>query len=106
MNESQEDGNEAALAAVLVASEELPEGSIAIRGYDFNGGRELDGLLRSFKSTGLQATALGRAIDEVNAMLDWRVDPGELAVEGAVLVAAIDVFLVPPPPLSAALQCK
>jgi deoxyhypusine synthase len=82
MNESQEDGNEAALAAVLVASEELPEGSIAIRGYDFNGGRELDGLLRSFKSTGLQATALGRAIDEVNAMLDWRVDPGELAVEG------------------------
>jgi deoxyhypusine synthase len=81
MNEAE--GNEAALAAVLVTSEELPEGSIAIRGYDFNEGRELDGLLGSFKSTGLQATALGRAIDEVNAMLDWRVDPNEVDVEGA-----------------------
>ncbi len=74
--------NEDALAAVLVASEELPEGSIAIRGYDFNEGRELDGLLQSFKSTGLQATALGRAIDEVNAMLDWRVDPSEMEADG------------------------
>ena len=71
-------GNETALEAVLVPSEELPAGSIAIRGYDFNDGRDLDGLLSSFKSTGLQATALGRAIDEVNAMLDWRVDPSEL----------------------------
>lgn len=67
------DDNSEALHAVLVPSEELPRDSIPIRGHDFNDGKDLDSILKSFKSTGLQATALGRAIDEVNAMLDWRV---------------------------------
>ena len=71
-------GNEAALEAVLVPSEQLPEGSIAIRGHDFNAGRDIDSLLSSFASTGLQASNLGKAIDEVNAMLNWRVDPTEV----------------------------
>jgi len=69
--------NQTALEAVLVPSEQLPEGSVPIRGHDFNDSRDIDSLLASFASTGLQATALGRAIEEVNSMLDWRVDPHE-----------------------------
>ena len=69
---SHEDNSDA-LHAVLVPSEELPEDSIPIRGHDFNIGRDIDSVMQSFKGTGLQATALGRAIDEVNSMLAWRV---------------------------------
>lgn len=77
---SKEDNTDA-LHAVLVPSEELPDDSIPIYGHDFNHGRDIDTILGAFKATGLQATALGRAIDEVNAMLDWRVplDDGDLS---------------------------
>ena len=68
--------------AVLVPSEELPADSVPIRGHDFNHGRNIDDIMESFKGTGLQATALGRAVDEVNSMLDWRVPESELEGEG------------------------
>ena len=55
--------------AVLVASEELPENAQKIRGHDFNQGRDLDSLMESMLYTGLQATALGQAIEEVNRMV-------------------------------------
>lgn len=54
---------------MLVPSEELPQDAPTIRGYDFNEGRDLDGLLESMLRTGLQATALGQAINEVNRMV-------------------------------------
>ena len=57
--------------AVLVPSEQLPEDAPTIRGYDFNQGCDLDGLLESMMRTGLQATALGQAIHEVNRMVGW-----------------------------------
>ena len=86
--------NQTALEAVLVPSEQLPEGSVPIRGHDFNDSRDIDSLLASFASTGLQATALGRAIEEVNSMLDWRVDPHEReeadGVDGADGVDRVD----------------
>lgn len=50
-------------------SEELPADAPTIRGYDFNQGRDLDGLLESMLRTGLQATALGQAVNEVNRMV-------------------------------------
>lgn len=78
---SHED-NADALHAVLVPSEELPGDSIPICGHDFNKGRDIDSIMQSFKGTGLQATALGRAIDEVNAMLDWRVSQDDCEVSG------------------------
>ncbi|EFN58581.1 hypothetical protein CHLNCDRAFT_19955 [Chlorella variabilis] len=59
--------------AVLVPSEQLPEDAPTIRGYDFNQGCDLDGLLESMMRTGLQATALGQAIHEVNRMIRWRL---------------------------------
>jgi hypothetical protein len=65
----------AAKQAVLVPSEQLPEDAPTIRGYDFNQGCDLDGLMESMLRTGLQATALGQAIAEVNRMVRRRRRP-------------------------------
>lgn len=46
-----------------------------IRGYDFNKGRELDGIMECMLTTGFQATALGQAIHEVNRMVSLRAAP-------------------------------
>lgn len=70
-----------ALQAVLMPSEALPSGSVLIRGYEFGKGEcTLDALMSSMLSTGLQASALGQAVVEVNRMvrkLGWRVWPCE-----------------------------
>ncbi|KAL4457617.1 hypothetical protein ABPG75_012482 [Micractinium tetrahymenae] len=73
---------ETAAQAVLVPSEQLPEDAPTIRGHDFNDGCDLDTLLGSMLRTGLQATALGQAINEANRMIRWRLadeplQPGE-----------------------------
>jgi len=57
--------------AVLGESEEMPEGSIPVKGYDFNQGVDLDAVLKSFATTGFQASNFGMAVDEVNKMLAW-----------------------------------
>ena len=71
------DTYDAFLQAVLVKSQAMPAGSEEIRGHDFNESREIDDIMEAFKTTGLQAMALGKAVDEVNRMLNWRV-PAEL----------------------------
>eukprot|EP00890_Picochlorum_soloecismus_P006772 jgi/Picsp_1/91/NSC_00091-R1_deoxyhypusine synthase len=78
----QTDANkpEIAAQAVLVKSEELPSGSVQIRGHDFNHGSSIDDVMESFSRTGLQATSLGRAVDVVNSMLSWRVPIEQQAV--------------------------
>jgi len=45
--------------------------SQVVQGYDFNNGVDYDALLDSFVTTGFQAMNLGRAIEEVRAMLKW-----------------------------------
>ena len=50
-------------------SEQLPEDAVIIHGWDFNQGNTIDGVLGSMLQTGLQATALGQAINEVNRMV-------------------------------------
>lgn len=65
----------------MVPSEELPEDAIQIRGYDFNSGSNLDELMKSMMYTGLQATALGQAVLEVNRMLSWRLSDEPLAAQ-------------------------
>jgi deoxyhypusine synthase len=85
------------LQAVLVPSERLPDDAVAIRGHDFNHGSDLDALLSSMYRTGLQATALGQAIAEVNRMLDWRLShEAVLAVDDPC----------PDPDARAATRCK
>ncbi|KXS09880.1 Deoxyhypusine synthase [Gonapodya prolifera JEL478] len=48
---------------------------VTVRGYDFNNGVNWDGILSSMVTTGFQATSMGRAIEEVNSMLDHRFAP-------------------------------
>ncbi len=82
-----------ATAAVLIKSEDLPEGTpqvakslnaawisplltlpppllhCKVRGYDFNIGVDFDKLMQSYAYTGFQATSVGLAIDEINRMV-------------------------------------
>lgn len=53
---------------MLVITEETPT-SPTVVGYDWNTGRDLDGLMESMMRTGFQATCLGQAIHEVNRMV-------------------------------------
>eukprot|EP00750_Incisomonas_marina_P028082 INCI638.1.p1 GENE.INCI638.1~~INCI638.1.p1 ORF type:complete len:441 (-),score=100.69 INCI638.1:728-2050(-) len=64
-------------AAVLVESEDMPEGSQICSGYDFNAGVNYDALFGSLATHGFQATNLGLAINEVNRMLKWRLSDRE-----------------------------
>lgn len=57
-------------AVLLRVVESIPDTPV-IRGYDFNTGRDLDGLMASMLTTGFQATALGQAVNEVNRMVGW-----------------------------------
>jgi hypothetical protein len=55
--------------AVLTPSVPLPAGTPVIRGWDFNNGACLDGIMAAMLTTGCQATALGQAVNEVNRMV-------------------------------------
>lgn len=61
---------ELATGAVLSRSEELPEGTTVVRGYDFEDGKvDYDDLLSSYAATGFQASNFGKAIEIVNNMV-------------------------------------
>jgi deoxyhypusine synthase len=55
--------------AVLVHSGPLPVDPVEICGYDFNNGIDFSGLLKSFYTTGFQATNFAQAVDEINRMV-------------------------------------
>eukprot|EP01063_Lacrimia_lanifica_P017695 TRINITY_DN24720_c0_g1_i1.p1 TRINITY_DN24720_c0_g1~~TRINITY_DN24720_c0_g1_i1.p1 ORF type:complete len:366 (+),score=134.48 TRINITY_DN24720_c0_g1_i1:75-1172(+) len=59
-----------AVEAVLVPCDEIPEGD-TVTGPDVTQG--LGVTLDAYRTTGYQATNLGNAIEEVNAMLRWRM---------------------------------
>ncbi|EJD53497.1 Deoxyhypusine synthase [Auricularia subglabra TFB-10046 SS5] len=72
----------AASAAVLVQSEPLPDDAVTVQGPSFDAPLGLQEFLRSYERIGFQATSLGRAIDIVNKMRNWRLsdeplDPDE-----------------------------
>ena len=70
MAEVSNDGNLAsAHSAVFKKSESLEGKSIKIEGYDFNQGVNYPQLLKSFVSTGFQASNLGDAIQVINQMV-------------------------------------
>ncbi|XP_037648648.1 deoxyhypusine synthase [Sebastes umbrosus] len=66
-----------ALEAILKTSCELPEDLTKIRGYDFNQGADLQAVMKSFISTGFQASSMGQAIQEINLMIEKRLEPVE-----------------------------
>ncbi|KAL2076539.1 hypothetical protein ACEWY4_027867 [Coilia grayii] len=68
--------------AVLKESSALPEDMRRIRGYDFNQGVDQHALLQSFLTTGFQASSFGLAVQEVNNMIEKRLEPVEKEGEG------------------------
>lgn len=61
-----------ATEAVLKPSCDLPEDLPKIRGYDFNQGVDFQAVLKSYLTTGFQASSLGLAIQEINHMVkNW-----------------------------------
>ncbi|XP_042200656.1 deoxyhypusine synthase isoform X1 [Callorhinchus milii] len=64
-----------ALGAVLKRSEAIPEGTPQVRGYDFNKGLDYPALLQSYLTTGYQATNLGLAVEQINAMIEAKLEP-------------------------------
>jgi len=55
------------------------EGGEEVKGYDFNNGVNYDEVFKTYKHTGIQATALGKAIDIVNSMIKWRLSDEPIA---------------------------
>ncbi|KAK3826241.1 MAG: deoxyhypusine synthase [Linnemannia elongata] len=67
-------------AAVFVTSTEMPKDSIVIKGPDFNQTVTLDSLLSTFITSGFQASAIGKAIEIINEMRQWRLSDDPLPV--------------------------
>lgn len=70
-----------AIKAVTVKSEKL-ECKDIIKGYDFNNGVNYSQMFSNYKVMGFQATALGKSIEIINKMINWRlshdpIDPEE-----------------------------
>eukprot|EP00889_Picochlorum_renovo_P000302 jgi/Picre1/27332/NNA_000301.t1 len=78
---SPSSGPDLATQAVLVPSEELPADSVPIRGHDFNHGRDIDGIWSLSRERDSKRRRFGRAVDEVNSMLDWKVPESEVDEE-------------------------
>eukprot|EP00063_Salmo_salar_P083329 XP_014058164.1 PREDICTED: deoxyhypusine synthase-like [Salmo salar] len=66
-----------AMDAVLMPSMALPDDMPRIKGYDFNQGVDHHALLQSFLTTGFQASSVAHAIQEINKMIEKRLEPLE-----------------------------
>lgn len=60
-----------AMEAVLKPSCDLPEDMPKIKGYDFNQGVDHQAVLKSYLTTGFQASRFGLAVQEINNMVRW-----------------------------------
>jgi len=88
------DAGTTAEGIVLCGSESMPAGTPVVRGPDFNDpavAGSLDGLMGSFATMGFQATALAAAVDEVNALLNWRLsdEPAKASDDDALRDPAV-----------------
>ncbi|KAJ3124817.1 hypothetical protein HK098_000857 [Nowakowskiella sp. JEL0407] len=62
-----------AIEAVLVHSQIPSNITEKAEGYDFNKGVNYEELLKSYYRTGFQATEFGKAVNEINRMINWRL---------------------------------
>ena len=64
-------------SAVLGESASMPEGSVPCKGHDFNSDDpqkcDMDAIMKSFLTTGFQATNVGLAVEQIQAMRSWRL---------------------------------
>ncbi|CRK95461.1 CLUMA_CG008930, isoform A [Clunio marinus] len=68
---------ELAKDAVLQESIPLPENTPVVKGYDWSHGINYNEILKTYKNSGFQATNFGKAVDEINKMLETRKTPLE-----------------------------
>ncbi|KAF8138522.1 Deoxyhypusine synthase [Boletus edulis] len=66
-------------AAVLKRSEPLPGTAVPVQGPDFDKSLSLQDLLGRYDTIGFQATSLGKAIEIVNRMRNWRLSDEPLS---------------------------
>ncbi|KAK0156399.1 Deoxyhypusine synthase [Merluccius polli] len=69
-----------AMEAVLKQSADILLDMPKIRGYDFNKGVDHRALLQSYMTTGFQASNMGLAINEINRMIEKRLQMEEVEV--------------------------
>lgn len=72
----EDDYGKTAEGLVMIGSESMPAGTPVVCGPNFDDpaiATSLDALLGSFATMGFQATTLSCAIDEINALLNWRL---------------------------------
>lgn len=69
---TESDIPEIVAASNYVQSTKVADDAISVKGYDFNEGIIYEKLLEHFKTTGFQALHFGRAVEEVNKMLECR----------------------------------
>uniref|UniRef100_H2Z3N0 deoxyhypusine synthase n=1 Tax=Ciona savignyi TaxID=51511 RepID=H2Z3N0_CIOSA len=69
------DAQATVMSNVLMASSEMPEGSVKVQGYDFNDGIDYDKILAAYTYSGFQSTNFGRAVEEINKMIAKRKEP-------------------------------
>lgn len=81
---------EVAALAVLQKSENLPENTPLVKGYDWNSGLDYHKLLQSYLNTGFQATNFGLAVEEINKMIACKRIPLE---EDKLDVHEDDIFI-------------
>lgn len=67
---------EVAQDAVLVKSAPVPEGTPVVRGYDFNQGRDLDGIMAAAMTTGFQVCNYAEAADPFCCRTDCSCSSG------------------------------
>jgi deoxyhypusine synthase len=85
---------ENASSAVLLRSAPLPLDAVPVRGFEFgNSPVDYNALLRSYASSGFQATNFGQAVDIVNEMLAWRPDPEQNLADGPLKTDRCCIFL-------------
>ena len=66
---------ELAKDAVLQESEPMPKDTPKVEGYDWSQGINYEKILGSYKNSGFQATNFGKAVDEINKMIECRSMP-------------------------------
>ncbi|CAL8306131.1 unnamed protein product [Merluccius merluccius] len=70
----------AAMKLILKPSADILLDMPKIRGYDFNKGVDHQALLQSYMTTGFQASNMGLAINEINRMIEKRLQMEEVEV--------------------------
>uniref|UniRef100_UPI0037E8C419 deoxyhypusine synthase n=1 Tax=Semicossyphus pulcher TaxID=241346 RepID=UPI0037E8C419 len=79
-----------AMEAVLKRSCKLPDDTPVIKGYDFNQGVDLQAVLKSYLTTGFQASRFGLAIQEINRMIEKRLEPQEVEEDQSDYIGGVE----------------